>query len=88
MLRLEQTLHSFQQWNTSELCGVIVGTGAGKAFCAGGDVAGWWAIVSWLPIYQYDRQALSNTRRVKPRVLKPSISFSASTNRMHPIGSY
>ncbi|TFK30064.1 3-hydroxyisobutyryl-coenzyme A hydrolase isoform 1 [Coprinopsis marcescibilis] len=28
-----------EEWNTSELCGTIVGTGAGKGFCAGGDVA-------------------------------------------------
>lgn len=30
----------FEQWDSSELCGVIVGTGIGKAFSAGGDVAG------------------------------------------------
>ncbi|KAI0273470.1 3-hydroxyisobutyryl-CoA hydrolase [Gloeopeniophorella convolvens] len=29
-----------EQWNQSDLGGVIVGTGAGKAFAAGGDVAG------------------------------------------------
>jgi 3-hydroxyisobutyryl-CoA hydrolase len=28
-----------QQWDKAELCGVIVGTGVGKAFCAGGDIA-------------------------------------------------
>ncbi|KAI0005884.1 3-hydroxyisobutyryl-coenzyme A hydrolase [Russula compacta] len=28
-----------EQWHKSELCGVIVGTGIGKAFSAGGDVA-------------------------------------------------
>ncbi|KAF8479270.1 3-hydroxyisobutyryl-coenzyme A hydrolase [Russula ochroleuca] len=28
-----------EQWNKAELCGVIVGTGVGKAFSAGGDVA-------------------------------------------------
>jgi len=28
-----------EQWNDAELCGVIVGTGVGKAFSAGGDVA-------------------------------------------------
>ncbi|EAU88738.2 3-hydroxyisobutyryl-Coenzyme A hydrolase isoform 1 [Coprinopsis cinerea okayama7 len=27
------------EWNSSDLCGAIVGTGAGRAFCAGGDVA-------------------------------------------------
>jgi len=28
-----------EQWDKAELCGVIVGTGVGKAFCAGGDIA-------------------------------------------------
>ncbi|KAJ3506295.1 hypothetical protein NMY22_g17299 [Coprinellus aureogranulatus] len=28
-----------EEWNKSELTGAIVGTGAGRAFCAGGDVA-------------------------------------------------
>lgn len=27
-------------WQASDLCGVIVGRGVGRAFCAGGDVAG------------------------------------------------
>ncbi|RDB21423.1 3-hydroxyisobutyryl-CoA hydrolase, mitochondrial [Hypsizygus marmoreus] len=27
-----------EEWNASELCGTIVGTGVGRAFCAGGDV--------------------------------------------------
>ncbi|KAG5636410.1 hypothetical protein H0H81_008150 [Sphagnurus paluster] len=27
------------EWSASELCGTIVGTGVGRAFCAGGDVA-------------------------------------------------
>jgi len=30
----------FKQWDNAELCGVIVGSGIGKAFSAGGDVAG------------------------------------------------
>jgi hypothetical protein len=38
----------FQGWNESELCGVIVGTGAGKAFSAGGDVASSWAVLPTL----------------------------------------
>lgn len=29
---------SFQEWSASDLCGTIVGTGVGRAFCAGGDV--------------------------------------------------
>lgn len=29
-----------QEWNSSDLVGTIVGTGRGRAFCAGGDVAG------------------------------------------------
>ncbi|KDR81742.1 hypothetical protein GALMADRAFT_135147 [Galerina marginata CBS 339.88] len=29
-----------EEWSTSDLCGTIVGRGAGRAFCAGGDVAG------------------------------------------------
>ena len=37
-----------QQWNSAELCGVIVGTGAGKAFCAGGDVASTWPVLDAL----------------------------------------
>lgn len=28
-----------EEWNSSDLCGTIVGTGSGRAFCAGGDVA-------------------------------------------------
>ncbi|KAF8892439.1 3-hydroxyisobutyryl-CoA hydrolase [Infundibulicybe gibba] len=28
-----------EEWSASELCGTIVGTGTGRAFCAGGDVA-------------------------------------------------
>jgi len=28
-----------EEWNSSDLCGTIVGVGAGRAFCAGGDVA-------------------------------------------------
>jgi len=28
-----------EQWSQSELCEIIVGTGKGRAFCAGGDVA-------------------------------------------------
>lgn len=28
-----------QEWSTSDLCGAIIGTGVGKAFCSGGDVA-------------------------------------------------
>lgn len=28
-----------EEWNKSELCGIVLGTGAGRAFCAGGDVA-------------------------------------------------
>jgi hypothetical protein len=39
-----RSIYLFQQWSNSELCGVIVGTGAGKAFCAGGDVASSWSI--------------------------------------------
>ncbi|KAI9460038.1 ClpP/crotonase-like domain-containing protein [Russula earlei] len=31
--------YQIEQWENAELCGVIVGTGAGKAFCAGGDVS-------------------------------------------------
>ncbi|KAL0946804.1 hypothetical protein HGRIS_012975 [Hohenbuehelia grisea] len=37
---LELMLPKIEEWNNSDLCGVIVGTGAGRAFCAGGDVAG------------------------------------------------
>jgi len=36
---LTATEFFFQQWESSELCGVIVGTGAGRAFSAGGDIA-------------------------------------------------
>ncbi|XP_006458002.1 hypothetical protein AGABI2DRAFT_133832 [Agaricus bisporus var. bisporus H97] len=28
-----------EEWSTSDLCGAIIGTGVGKAFCSGGDVA-------------------------------------------------
>ncbi|KXN92191.1 3-hydroxyisobutyryl-CoA hydrolase, mitochondrial [Leucoagaricus sp. SymC.cos] len=28
-----------EEWSASDLCGTIVGTGAGRAFCCGGDVA-------------------------------------------------
>jgi hypothetical protein len=28
-----------QEWSTSDLCGAIIGTGVGRAFCSGGDVA-------------------------------------------------
>ncbi|KAF9652921.1 3-hydroxyisobutyryl-coenzyme A hydrolase [Thelephora ganbajun] len=28
-----------QEWNESSLCGLVVGKGVGRAFCAGGDVA-------------------------------------------------
>ncbi|KAF9469221.1 3-hydroxyisobutyryl-coenzyme A hydrolase [Collybia nuda] len=28
-----------EEWSSSDLCGTIVGTGVGRAFCAGGDVA-------------------------------------------------
>ncbi|KAF5380983.1 hypothetical protein D9615_004116 [Tricholomella constricta] len=28
-----------EEWSASDLCGTIVGTGVGRAFCAGGDVA-------------------------------------------------
>ncbi|GLB34782.1 putative enoyl-CoA hydratase isomerase family protein [Lyophyllum shimeji] len=28
-----------EEWSASDLCGIIVGTGVGRAFCAGGDVA-------------------------------------------------
>ncbi|KAI0256543.1 3-hydroxyisobutyryl-coenzyme A hydrolase [Lactifluus subvellereus] len=37
---LETLASRIEQWDSSELCGVIVGTGIGKAFSAGGDVAG------------------------------------------------
>ena len=29
-----------QEWNKAELCKMIIARGAGRAFCAGGDVAG------------------------------------------------
>jgi len=29
-----------KEWNESSLCGLVVGKGVGRAFCAGGDVAG------------------------------------------------
>lgn len=29
----------YKEWSASDLCGTIVGTGVGRAFCAGGDVA-------------------------------------------------
>ncbi|KAK2466833.1 hypothetical protein APHAL10511_001091 [Amanita phalloides] len=31
--------HKVEEWSTSDLCGTIAGTGTGRAFCAGGDVA-------------------------------------------------
>jgi len=31
--------HSLKEWNASDLCRTIVGTGIGKAFCVGGDVS-------------------------------------------------
>ncbi|KAI0306718.1 3-hydroxyisobutyryl-coenzyme A hydrolase [Multifurca ochricompacta] len=37
---LEVLASRIEQWNNADLCGVIVGTGVGKAFSAGGDVAG------------------------------------------------
>ncbi|KAJ6490643.1 3-hydroxyisobutyryl-CoA hydrolase [Mycena vitilis] len=37
MLNLLQP--KIEEWNNAELCNVIVGSGAGRAFCAGGDVA-------------------------------------------------
>ncbi|KAH9180399.1 ClpP/crotonase [Lactarius sanguifluus] len=37
---LESLASRIEQWDNAELCGVIVGTGTGKAFSAGGDVAG------------------------------------------------
>ncbi|KAN0128531.1 ClpP/crotonase-like domain containing protein [Lactarius tabidus] len=36
---LDALASRIEQWDNAELCGVIVGTGAGKAFSAGGDVA-------------------------------------------------
>ena len=38
-LRRSLTKHSPKEWNNSDLCRTIVGTGIGKAFCVGGDVA-------------------------------------------------
>jgi len=29
-----------EEWNNSDLCNAILGTGVGRAFCAGGDVFG------------------------------------------------
>jgi 3-hydroxyisobutyryl-CoA hydrolase len=29
-----------KEWNQSSLCGLVVGRGSGRAFCAGGDIAG------------------------------------------------
>ncbi|KAH9001418.1 ClpP/crotonase [Lactarius akahatsu] len=37
---LDSLASRIEQWDHAELCGVIVGTGTGKAFSAGGDVAG------------------------------------------------
>ncbi|KAH9060014.1 ClpP/crotonase [Lactarius vividus] len=37
---LDSLASRIEQWDNAELCGVIVGTGTGKAFSAGGDVAG------------------------------------------------
>ncbi|TRM59303.1 ClpP/crotonase-like domain-containing protein [Schizophyllum amplum] len=36
---LEQLRPKIEEWSTSDLCTTIVGTGTGRAFCAGGDVA-------------------------------------------------
>ncbi|KAI0053914.1 ClpP/crotonase [Auriscalpium vulgare] len=37
---LESLAAHVEHWDSSDLVGVIVGTGNGRAFCAGGDVAG------------------------------------------------
>ncbi|KAF8077771.1 3-hydroxyisobutyryl-CoA hydrolase [Lyophyllum atratum] len=36
---LELLRPKIEEWSASDLCGTIVGTGVGRAFCAGGDVA-------------------------------------------------
>ena len=41
----------FQQWSKSSLGRVIVGTGNGRAFCAGGDVAGKLTYVATLGLF-------------------------------------
>lgn len=38
ILRFHSPLY-LKSWRKSELCGVILGRGTGRAFCAGGDVA-------------------------------------------------
>ena len=37
---LRELKHRPKEWNESSLCGLVVGKGIGRAFCAGGDVAG------------------------------------------------
>ncbi|PFH54255.1 hypothetical protein AMATHDRAFT_53149 [Amanita thiersii Skay4041] len=36
---LDSIRRNAEEWSQSDLCGTIVGTGEGRAFCAGGDVA-------------------------------------------------
>ncbi|KAJ8507483.1 hypothetical protein ONZ45_g10143 [Pleurotus djamor] len=36
-----------EEWNQSDLCGTIVGTGVGRAFCAGGDVVSMFFTFFW-----------------------------------------
>jgi 3-hydroxyisobutyryl-CoA hydrolase len=36
---LVKSFEFFKEWSASDLCGIIVARGVGRAFCAGGDVA-------------------------------------------------
>ena len=36
---MQRVYSYYQTWRESELCKVVIGTGEGRAFCAGGDVA-------------------------------------------------
>lgn len=57
-----------QQWNKAELCGVIVGTGVGRAFSAGGDVASSLAV---------PRASDSHLLRWSPGIIEHTASDSA-----------
>jgi 3-hydroxyisobutyryl-CoA hydrolase len=75
-----------QQWSQSDLCEIIVGTGKGRAFCAGGDVAGtrlkFIGAADSAPTLQ---QTWSQTRQTRQRARALLTSSSRSKSRRHKV---
>lgn len=72
------TLIYVQEWDNAELCGMIIGRGSGRAFCAGGNVRGPALLVCSKVMLLIPLQALPRTPQAARHERAPSTSSRRS----------